>query len=96
MRTATQRLRVRRTEPCILEAATLSLGGIAWTAFAKWEGGLIRRPFRIVELSPKVDAALSAAVLANGLLVVRAAKADAGAAIRCGVATFVVWCESEG
>ncbi len=44
-----------------------------------FEDGVVRRPFCVVELGRKVDAARSIAVLANGLVAVRMAKAVLGA-----------------
>ncbi|MGC1258669.1 MAG: hypothetical protein WA867_24150, partial [Candidatus Acidiferrales bacterium] len=39
----------------------------------------VRRPFCVVELGRRVDASRSMAVVANGMVAVRMAKADPGA-----------------
>ncbi|MFZ0584040.1 MAG: Hsp20/alpha crystallin family protein [Candidatus Acidiferrales bacterium] len=45
------------------------------------EGCAVRRPFCVVELGRRVDASRSIAVVANGMVAVRMAKADRGAPI---------------
>lgn len=64
------------------ESATrpLTLQSGTWTEQGS-ESCVVRRPFCVVELGRKVDASRSIAVVANGMVAVRMAKADPGASV---------------
>lgn len=67
--------------PCENEIPPLSLQG-NFCAERSFEECVVRRPFCVLELGRKVDASRSSAVVANGMVAVRMAKADPGTGTR--------------